>query len=205
MIDPLFCIHIIHRLICAAFTKWHTGKHIAVANMEDSSKYIIRGIGGRHLMRAEVLVPPTTRSAMYASPKTADGKCRFNSFRVLVRHTWICLSSVRTTKSACSLYRVIYGVRMDFSLAFAKVHIKLSCMYVKRLVRSLDYVVYSTSGFSALPRRALLSVDRKAVFCFALSAEFRNNEIRLDKSTLPNLIAVLFRTGVRLWRKSCRL
>eukprot|EP00903_Cladosiphon_okamuranus_P006314 g6190.t1 len=41
------------RLICAAFTKWRTGKHIAVAVVEDSSKYVIRGIGGRHLMQAE--------------------------------------------------------------------------------------------------------------------------------------------------------
>lgn len=42
------------RLILAAFTKWRTGKHIAVENADESSKYVIRGIGGRHLLQAEV-------------------------------------------------------------------------------------------------------------------------------------------------------
>ncbi|CAM9114367.1 unnamed protein product [Scytosiphon promiscuus] len=41
------------RLIIAAFVKWRTGKHIAVDKPEDSTKYVIRGIGGRHLLRAE--------------------------------------------------------------------------------------------------------------------------------------------------------
>ncbi|CAM9108876.1 unnamed protein product [Ectocarpus sp. 6 AP-2014] len=41
------------RLISAAFTKWHTGKHATVDKVEISSEYVIRGIGGRHLMWAE--------------------------------------------------------------------------------------------------------------------------------------------------------
>lgn len=43
------------RLISAAFIKWHTGKHATMDKVEISSEYVIRGIGGRHLMWAEVL------------------------------------------------------------------------------------------------------------------------------------------------------
>ncbi len=42
------------RLISAAFVKWRTGRHIAIEKPEESSKYVIRGIGGRHLLQAEV-------------------------------------------------------------------------------------------------------------------------------------------------------
>ncbi|CAM9638943.1 unnamed protein product, partial [Ectocarpus fasciculatus] len=41
------------RLISAAFIKWHTGKHATMDKVEISSEYVIRGIGGRHLMWAE--------------------------------------------------------------------------------------------------------------------------------------------------------
>lgn len=48
------CFHGVSRLISAGFVKWRTGKHVAVTSFDDSCEYVIRGIGGRLLLDAEV-------------------------------------------------------------------------------------------------------------------------------------------------------